>query len=188
MSKLYHLLAFICVVQIVDVTSYRQNLANVDYYRAETIAMEKVLWQKIMEFDDLKNSNMSALKRPKELEQHELIKKVLAYHVRLTFAESSPLMEIFKRSYFYVLSIIPEWANIECDIVTVSNKFDNFRKHLNEINGIIVEDVLDQIESFAGELLTSSYCNVNELFRAMIDIMEHKAKINFYEEVQNVRI
>lgn len=185
MLKLSYLLAFICTFQIINGNS-QPKLLKLDYFRAEIISIEKVLWQKIMEYDSEKYTLYDeSITRTR---QYELIKRVLVYHTMVTFNKSSPLLENYTRESFHMLDNIPEWLNIECDIMTVSNKFNDFRELLIETNGIAVEDILDRVKLFAGNILSSTFFTMGGILTKIKNLMEHKTINIFYEEVINVSI
>lgn len=122
------------------------DIHPVEYTRAETLVIEKVLWSEILIYNELLGE---------ESTRNRLVKKVLHYNYGLVFNKDTPLEKTWNTDNFGLLKSHPKWRKRETHHIIASKVFVDFRNFLERVQNLKLQNSLDYVEKFLRNTLSS---------------------------------
>lgn len=164
---------------LICVSFVASELLLVDHIRAEVIALESHLWDKIQ--NENENNNME--------KRNQLLNYILNHHYKIIFSnKNSLLQENWTRDHFFPLHIIPEWLKVECDILLLSKHFEDFEELLKKTEYQNVGEFMNEIQYFVDDTLSSSIFDMSDLLERLLKLIENDSVSNFYDVVKLVSL
>lgn len=147
--------------QIVITSTYQERL-KIDHLRAESIALEKILWDEIQHHKHFSKTEI----------RHQIFQKIIKYHNKFIEFDKTQFIQQKSSEYFSILHEFKQWNEIEERTVLVENKFHQFQKLLINTRGKEDNNFLEKFQKFS--------VNVIGNWNSLLKVITYKPDQCFY--------
>lgn len=153
------IVAFITIVSSQSKSS-SQDLLYVEEIRAKVISLEDFLWNEIQESEN---------------DQDVSLRKIIEFHENF-ITSTSFLMQNYTKENFALLSEISTWNDIECDLMLISKKFNEFVELMIKFRKMNINVVKEM----------KNYIYMDKFLRRIMKFFEFETENNFYAVIVHV--